>query len=97
MFSTSRFRLLGEVAEFRLTSDAGREVTRVFCPACGSPILGRNTGMPGFVTVSLGALDDSSAFEPEVTIFARSRRPWDALSDAVPRFDAQPAWSPGRG
>ena len=55
----------------------------MFCPACGSPILGRNTGMPGFVTVSLGAFDDSSAFEPQVAIFARSRRPWDALSDAV--------------
>ena len=94
MFATSRFRLEGAVREYVLTSEAGNEVTRVFCPSCGSPILGRNTGMPGFVTVSLGALEDSSAFEPGVTVFARNRKPWDAMDDSIPTFEAQPAWRP---
>jgi hypothetical protein len=50
--------------------------------------------MPGFVTLSLGLLGDSAAFEPGVAIFARSRRPWDLLGAAIPCFDAQPRWSP---
>ncbi|HEY8123692.1 MAG TPA: GFA family protein [Myxococcota bacterium] len=94
MYASDRVRLTGEVTEFRLTSEAGNEVTRVFCPKCGSPILGRNSGMPGFVTLSLGVFDDSSAFDPQVAIFTRSRRPWDALSDAVDCFAAQPEWKP---
>jgi hypothetical protein len=93
-FAADRFRLSGRVGEFTLTSEAGNTVTRVFCPACGSPILGRNTGMPGFVTVSLGALEDSSAFAPSVAIFTRSRRPWDTLAAGLLEFDAQPGWRP---
>ena len=94
MFPSDRCTLRGPVREYILRSDAGNEVTRVFCPACGSPILGRNTGMPGFVTVSLGTLDDSSAFQPSVTIFARNRKPWDAMDDSVATYDAQPEWRP---
>lgn len=94
MFPEARARLTGKLSEYRLTSEAGNEVTRVFCPSCGSPILGRNTGMLGFVTVSLGLLRDSSAFEPSVVVFARSRRRWDTLDEAVPAFAAQPSWVP---
>jgi hypothetical protein len=94
MFATSRFRLTGTVREYQLTSDAGNVVTREFCPSCGSPILGRNTGMPGFVTVSLGTLEDSSAFEPGVVVFARNRKPWDTMDASVPTFAAQPQWRP---
>ena len=94
MFPSAEVRLSGETAEFRGTSEAGNQVTRVFCPRCGSPILGRNTGMPGFVTLSLGAFEDASAFEPAVAIFTRSRRPWDLLSEAIPHFDVQPTWRP---
>jgi hypothetical protein len=94
MFPEARARLTGRLSEYRLTSEAGNEVTRVFCPSCGSPILGRNTGMLGFVTVSLGLLRDSSAFEPSVVVFARSRRAWDTLDEAIPAFAAQPSWVP---
>jgi len=94
MFSISQFRIDGKVGEHKLTSEAGNEVTRVFCPACGSPILGRNTGMPDFVTVSLGILEDSSAFEPGVAVFARNRKAWDVMDDAVPSFEGQPQWRP---
>jgi hypothetical protein len=96
MFPTARFRLEGAVSEYTLRSDAGNEVTRVFCPACGSPILGRNTGMPGFVTVSLGLVDDSAEFEPAVRIFARNRKPWDGAPEDLPTFEAQPSWKPAR-
>jgi hypothetical protein len=94
MFPSDRVQLRGETAEFALTSDSGNRVTRVFCPRCGSPILGRNTGMPGFVTLSLGAFEDSSDLEPEVAIFTRSRRHWDVLADTVQSFERQPGWRP---
>lgn len=94
MFPSGRFKLSGPIREYVLRSAAGNQVTRVFCPSCGSPILGRNTGMPGFVTVSLGTIDDSSTLQPSVAIFARNRKAWDTMDASIATFDAQPEWRP---
>ena len=94
MFATTHFEISGNFAEYTLVSSAGNQVTKVFCPTCGSPILGKNDGMEGFVTVSLGTMDDSSGFDPEVVIFANNRKPWDIMSDTLATFPEQPKWSP---
>lgn len=94
MFAAAKFEITGNLAEYSLESNAGNQVTKVFCPICGSPIYGRNNGMEKFVTISLGTLDDSSKFEPEVAIFAYNKKAWDIMSDTLPTFLAQPAWSP---
>ena len=97
MYPVDRFRLAGEIAEFKFTSEHGNEVARLFCPKCGSPILGRNSGMIGFVTITLGTLDEAAEFRPQVAIFARSRMPWDVTDDTLPTFDVQPDWKPEKG
>ena len=97
MFVVENLRLTGDVAEFKLKSNKGNGVTRVFCPACGSPILGRNSGMKGYVTITLGTVDDSSELEPQAVIFARNRMPWDAMDESLPTFETQPNWRPGDG
>ena len=94
MFRDDQLRLSGNTAEYNYKADSGNEVTKVFCPACGSSILGRNTGTEGFPTITLGTLDDSSQFEPQVTIYARNRQPWDIMDERLPTFDAQPEWKP---
>lgn len=95
MYPLDSLTLDGEVSEYELISENGNRVTRVFCPNCGSPILGRNSGMEGFATLSLGTMDDSNDLVPGVTVFARNRKPWDAMDESVQTFDAQPAWDPG--
>jgi hypothetical protein len=94
MYRTSQLTLLGPTAEFKLRSENGNEVTRVFCPACGSPILGKNSGMDGFVTISLGTMDHSNDLKPRAAIFARNRRDWDPIDESVAAFETQPNWSP---
>src|SRR4051812_36797144 len=56
MFADSGVRLNGPVGAFEVVSEAGNTVTRLFC-ACGSPLFGKNSGMPGFMTVMVGTLD----------------------------------------
>lgn len=97
MFRDEQIRLTGNVAEYKYKADSGHEVTRVFCPTCSSSILGHNTGMMGFSTITLGTLDDSSEFEPQVTIFARNRKAWGIVDESLPTFDAQPDWQPEDG
>ncbi|MBL4748690.1 MAG: GFA family protein [Magnetovibrio sp.] len=95
MFSIDRFQLMGRVAEFKMTSENGNEVTRVFCPTCGSPIYGTNSGMKGHVSIHLGTIDESATFEPQVVIFARNLKPWDDMDKGLLTFNAQPNWAPG--
>lgn len=97
MFAADSVRVRGRVSEFRLESAARNVVIRSFCPGCGSPLFGRNEGMPGFVTVAVGTLDDPDGVQPQVVVFARSRRSWDHRDDALPTFDAQPGWKPEDG
>ena len=97
MFAEVGISLTGSVALFSLLSDAGNTVTRLFCSACGSPLFGKNTGMPGFMTVSLGTLDDPNVLTPQVAVFARTRPDWDSIDSSVESFDAQPGWKPSDG
>jgi hypothetical protein len=94
MFAEDGIRLKGEPATYSMTSEAGNTVIRLFCGRCGSPLFGKNTGMPGLMTVMMGTLDSSEGLKPHVAIFVRSRRHWDATDQAVQTFDAQPNWSP---
>jgi hypothetical protein len=97
MYPEDKVRLTGKPAEYRLTGDSGSTVTRLFCGACGSPLFGMNSGMPGFMTVTLGTLDTPDALDPQVAIFARTRRHWDAMDPALATFAAQPTWKPQDG
>lgn len=94
MFAVENFELTGQLSDYTLEADNGNHVTKSFCPTCGSPVLGCNNGSPGHVTVSLGTMDDASGFEPQVTIFARNRQPWDVMDDKLATFEDQPAWKP---
>ena len=94
MFAVENFQLEGRLSEYALDADNGNRVTKAFCPTCGSQILGRNSGSTGHVTVSLGTLDDSSALQPQVAIFARNRQPWDIMDEKIATFADQPGWKP---
>lgn len=97
MFAEAGVKITGEPSRYDLTSDAGNTVTRLFCGACGSPLFGMNTGMPGVMTVSVGTLDDPDRLTPQVAVFARTRRHWDVMDAALATFDGQPDWKPSDG
>ena len=48
MFPVGAVTVHGAVSEFQIASSSDSVVTRSFCPTCGSPLFGRNTGMAGF-------------------------------------------------
>jgi hypothetical protein len=97
MFAESGVRMKGSIARYDLVSEAGNFVTRLFCATCGSPLFGKNSGMPGFITATAGTLDQSETLSPELVIFARNRRAWDALDPSLPTFQGQPPWKPAEG
>ena len=94
MFALAGFQLSGQVREYKYKSDNGNEVTKVFCPVCASPILGRNTATEGYVTLSLGTMDNSSDFKPQVIVFNSNQKPWDIMDPQIESYELQPNWTP---
>ncbi len=94
MFLSEGLILNGKLGKFKYLSNRGSEVTKGFCPSCGSPIFGTNTQSPNYVTLSLGTMDDTADLAVQVVIFARDKKHWDQLDDGVASFETQPDWQP---
>ncbi|NJO34124.1 MAG: GFA family protein [Rhodospirillales bacterium] len=97
MFAENGVCLSGPTTSYSMPAESGNEVTRIFCSKCGSPLFGKNSGMPGFMTVPLGTLDSPDDLVPQVVVFARSRRHWDIVDENLPTYQAQPGWKPKDG
>jgi hypothetical protein len=83
----------GEPKLYINTADSGNQVTRAFCPECGSPLYLQVSTRPDLVGIRVGTLDDPSWFRPEADIFVKSAQPWDHMNPDIPKYDAYP---PGR-
>jgi hypothetical protein len=94
MFISDAVAMRGKLSEFSYSSDKGSEVTKAFCANCGSPIFGKNTRIPGHLTLTLGTMDDASGLDVEVVIFERDKPHWDQLGQDVVSFPTQHDWKP---
>ena len=83
-------KLTGKLTSWSYTADSGATATRGHCPTCGSPVSGESTGMPGFLGIMAGSLDDPSMFKPQAAVFTESGYDWDALTEGLPRFPKMP-------
>jgi hypothetical protein len=84
------FTLTGELKHYESTGDSGNQVSRAFCPNCGSPILSSLPAMPDFIALKAGSLDDPSIFKPIAQVYMKSAPPWAPIRDDLPKFDKQP-------
>lgn len=94
MFISDAVAMSGKLSEFSYSSDKDSQVTKAFCANCGSPIYGKNTRIPGHMTLTLGTMDDASGLEVEVVMFERDKQSWDKLGQDVDCFETQPYWKP---
>ena len=61
--------------------DTREAVQRVFCSACGSPIVSLPDATPDLAFIKAGTLDDRSWLEPEMEIWAQSKHPYVVTDD----------------
>lgn len=66
------------------------EVERTFCRRCGSNLTFRFDGVPGFLWVAAGSLDDDPGVRPACHIFATSKAPWVEFADSLPQYPEYP-------
>jgi hypothetical protein len=80
----------GTPKRYLAKSDAGNEISRVFCGDCGSPLYVQVSTRPDLVGLRVGTLDDPSWFHAEADIFTKSAQPCDHMDPAIPKYDTYP-------
>ncbi len=83
------FNIEGEVRGYAVQSDSGNEVTRSFCPTCGTPVFSELAANPGIVAVKAATLDNPSIVSPQMHIWTASAQPW-AETGELPTFEKSP-------
>jgi hypothetical protein len=80
----------GAVSDYSKTADSGNEITRMFCPSCGTHLFAKSSGRPQFRVVRAGNLEDPSSIQPGSNIWASSAPGWACLDPGLERVDHQP-------
>ena len=80
----------GEVKFFDKPADSGNNISRGFCPTCGSAVFSRNSGMPGMVFIRASSLDDPEVFRPQMIVYTKRTPSWDRLDPSLPSFEGMP-------
>src|SRR5215210_8483410 len=73
----------GQTKSWTVTGMSG-EVTREFCPTCGSPLFSASTGSPELVFVKAGAFDEADWIEPAIECWTSRELPWARIPADLP-------------
>ena len=91
LFPKSAVHMTGELKGYTSKGDSGQDVTRFFCPNCGSRIMTEATVMPDMRLIAVGSLDDPDAIgDIGMSVYAKSRNKWDHVHPSVKSFDMLP-------
>ncbi len=80
----------GALATYTKPADSGNDVTRQFCPSCGTHLFAMSSARPQFRVLRAGNLSDPSSIKPTMNIWASSAPAWACLDGALERVDNQP-------
>ena len=76
----------GETRSFTRPAASGADLTRHFCPVCGTPLFATTTRAPERLLLPVGLFGaESDWFLPNQLIFSRSHREWDTIAADMPR------------
>jgi hypothetical protein len=80
--------LSGEMQGFPQPTTSRRPHIIHRCVSCGTALWSTYGGVTKLRFVRVGTLDTPAALRPDVHIYTRSKQPWVALPDDVPKFEA---------
>lgn len=83
-------QLSGETRAYQSVADSGNQMSRHFCPQCGTHVFASSSARPQFRVVRVGTLDDPGSVAPSANIWADSAPDWACMDPALERFASQP-------
>ena len=86
-FDAASFRIVrGDPAGFTKAGDSGHELTRHFCPECGSPLFTSSPRHPDHIYVKAGSLDDPTRVRPGHQSWTASAVSWAHIERELASF-----------
>ena len=76
----------GNVKGYTTLGDSGNEITRQFCPECGSPLFTRGEACPDLVFIKAGSLDEPELVEPSCQIWTERAVKWAYVDESLPTY-----------
>lgn len=86
-FPEAAVTLGGESHDYVNTGDSGGKATMHFCPKCGSIVFWMADGIPGFITVAVGAFADPKFPEPRVSVYEERKHPWVGTPSSIEHIE----------
>ena len=83
-FSRELVTIEGRATQWTRFGDSGESATFNFCPVCGSTVCWEATGVPGFVTVAVGAFADPGFPPPHVSVYEERQHKWALAAGQLP-------------
>lgn len=90
MVPRSDAKLSGALKGYTVKAESGGNVTRCFCPECGTPTHTELDKYPDHYIFKVGLFTPQSAAAPSVAIWMRSAPEWHPVVDGIPQFDTTP-------
>lgn len=90
LVATESLSVSGALSEHSKKANSGNEITRQFCPNCGTHLFARSDARPQFRVVRVGNLEDPSSIRPDMNIWSSSAPAWACLDMALERVEQQP-------
>ena len=85
--SADKLRIVrGKVKGYTKKADSGRNITREFCPECGSPLFTRAEKLPGFVFIKAGSLDEPGLIKPSCQTWTQRAVQWAYIDPGLPSY-----------
>lgn len=82
-----KFRIVkGNPRGFTKQGDSGNELTRHFCPECGSPLYTSSPRHSDFVYLKAGCLDDPALVRPTHQSWTSSMVPWATIGQGLTSY-----------
>ena len=79
-------KMTGRLSGYSVTADSGNQLTRRFCPTCGSPISSQLHSNEAILILKAATLDDPSWLKPVMHIWCGSSQPWVETSGVLPEY-----------
>ena len=84
------FEITGEVNNYTHLSDAGNNMTKYFCPKCGSQVFGKNSGRPGIITIRAGTVNEKDIIKPIRNLFLKCKVPSTPINSNLEACEGMP-------
>ena len=84
------FEINGELNNYTHLSDAGNNMTKYFCPKCGSQVFGKNSGRSGIITIRAGTVNEKDIIKPIRNLFLKSKVPSTPINSNLEACEGMP-------